>query len=409
MMNQMEAAGTLPHQLEIVLMVLLAKPQGGHRPIAILPAFYRLWMKIRRPLLEKWERQWHRPFFAMAEGQSPGDSVWRSAVLKEAAIGMGKQTATLLWDMKKAYEVISFDRLWREAKALGFPLVILRICLAMYASERYVRMNGMVQAAGRACRGMCAGCGAATTLIKVSYLRPLEVATEKIPRIRIKIFVDDLQLDQEDTEEDIVKFFPASAALVLKVIKEELGADIAEDKAVLIASNNNLATVLRAAIGEAAGKPAVLATKIGHRRHGRQGQADHGQGSHPQSPVGQGSQSGEEAQKAQPCCTHQGEAAGQDQPGAQERVRSPGHGHGQGRAPPFAEDGGGRHAAVLRGQVQAEDPSHQRGPHGCGCGRGCHALGQGGVALGQRAGGRSTPAHGAATGLGPKREEGHQA
>jgi hypothetical protein len=110
---------------------------------------------------------------------------------------------------------------------------------------------------------MCAGCGAATTLIKVSYLRPLEAATAKIPWIRIKIFVDDLQLDQEDTEEDILKYFPASAALVLKVIKDGLGADIAEDKAVLIASNNNLATKLRAEIGEAAGLPALLAKNLG--------------------------------------------------------------------------------------------------------------------------------------------------
>ncbi len=82
MLNAIEREGMLPYQMEIVLMVLLAKPQGGHRPIAILPAPHRLWMKIRRPLCEDWEKKRHRPFFAMAEGQEPGDSVWRSAVLK---------------------------------------------------------------------------------------------------------------------------------------------------------------------------------------------------------------------------------------------------------------------------------------------------------------------------------------
>ncbi len=59
-------------------------------------------MKIRRPLCEDWEKKWHRPFLAMAEGQEPGDSIWRSAVLKEAAVGAGDETATLLWDMTKA-------------------------------------------------------------------------------------------------------------------------------------------------------------------------------------------------------------------------------------------------------------------------------------------------------------------
>ena len=75
MLNAIEREGMLPYQMEIVLMVLLAKPQGGHRPIAILSALYRLWMKIRRPLCDDWEKKWHRPFFAMAEGQEPGDSV----------------------------------------------------------------------------------------------------------------------------------------------------------------------------------------------------------------------------------------------------------------------------------------------------------------------------------------------
>ena len=109
----------------------------------------------------------------MAEGQEPGDSVWRSAVLKEAAVGAGEEAATLLWDMKKAYEVVRYTDLIREAEALDFPLPILRICLAMYSAERYIRMNCIVEAAGGALRGMCAGCGAATTLIKLSYLRAL--------------------------------------------------------------------------------------------------------------------------------------------------------------------------------------------------------------------------------------------
>ena len=60
-LNCMEDTGQLPFQIEIVLMVLLAKPQGGYRPIAILPALYRLWMKIRRPHCEAWEKKGHRP------------------------------------------------------------------------------------------------------------------------------------------------------------------------------------------------------------------------------------------------------------------------------------------------------------------------------------------------------------
>ena len=70
-LNMIENKGELPSQAEVILTVLLAKPQGGFRPIAILPSIYRLWMKSRRPYCEQWERDWHRPFFAMVEGQEP--------------------------------------------------------------------------------------------------------------------------------------------------------------------------------------------------------------------------------------------------------------------------------------------------------------------------------------------------
>ena len=81
--------------------------------------------------------------------------------------------------------------------------------------------------------------------------------------IRIKIYVDDLQIDQEGTEAEILVSFPTAATTILKVLKDELGADIAEDKAALTASNNNLATALRKLIGKAAGAPTLLAKNLG--------------------------------------------------------------------------------------------------------------------------------------------------
>ena len=83
-----------------------------------------------------------------------------------------------------------------------------------------------------------------------------------IPRVRLKVFVDDLQLDQDDNETDLMRYFPKAAAAVLKMLKEDLKADVAEDKAALVASNQKLASKLRAAIGESTGKPAQVAKKL---------------------------------------------------------------------------------------------------------------------------------------------------
>ena len=132
---------------------------------------------------------------------------------------------------------------------MRYPMKLFRVHISMYSSDRYVRMNGMVKNAGAAGRGICAGCGAATTLIKVHYLRPFERTAWTIPRVRLRVFVDDLQLDHEGSETVILRHSPKAAAAVLNMLNEGLKADLAEDKAALVASSQKLAVKLRAAIG----------------------------------------------------------------------------------------------------------------------------------------------------------------
>jgi ribonuclease HI len=262
-MNTMEKLGRMPPQTEQLMIMLLAKPQGGYRPIGIFPSIYRLWMKIRRPICAEWERRWHRPFFGMAEGREPGDSVWRTAIRAEAAQRSNQAAATLMWDMVKAYEMIRYSHLVREAVAVGFPLTILKLNIRAYTMVRYISMRGMVLRCAAPKRGIGAGCGAATTLIKVNYLRPFTEANLRIPRLRLSIFVDDVELSQEGTEQDIIKEFPVAARIIKEVIEGDLDSAIAEDKAAVVASSAALAKKLRQQIGWAAGKPTEVAKNLG--------------------------------------------------------------------------------------------------------------------------------------------------
>ena len=93
--------------------------------------------------------------------------------------------------------------------------------------------------------------------------RPFEKTALSKPRVRLKVFVDDLQLDQEDSETDILRNFPKAAAAVPRMLKEELKADVVEDKAALVANNQKLAEKLRAAIGDSTGRPAQVAKNLG--------------------------------------------------------------------------------------------------------------------------------------------------
>ena len=51
--NHIETHGVWPGHIYYNIMVLMGKPAGGSRPIALMPMLYRLYTKIRRPYIIK--------------------------------------------------------------------------------------------------------------------------------------------------------------------------------------------------------------------------------------------------------------------------------------------------------------------------------------------------------------------
>eukprot|EP00973_Karenia_brevis_P004264 585696-Karenia_brevis.AAC.1 len=48
----------------------MGKPQGGTRPVALMPMRYRIWTKIRKPYIQMWERAHAGPSDAAVSGSS---------------------------------------------------------------------------------------------------------------------------------------------------------------------------------------------------------------------------------------------------------------------------------------------------------------------------------------------------
>ena len=63
-----EREGRWPRQVGIVVVVLLPKPDGGFRPIGLLPHLPRIWMRARRDEAKQWEVQCDRPYLYAGSG-----------------------------------------------------------------------------------------------------------------------------------------------------------------------------------------------------------------------------------------------------------------------------------------------------------------------------------------------------
>ena len=76
-LNQVEEKVAWPVQTLLSLIVLMGKPNGGVKPIALMPMLYRLWSKVRRVDIHVWDED-HTGFWDAA---IRGSSALRAAVV----------------------------------------------------------------------------------------------------------------------------------------------------------------------------------------------------------------------------------------------------------------------------------------------------------------------------------------
>ncbi len=254
----MEATGHLPMQLALVEMPMIEKTKGGHRAVATLVSLYRIWAKVRKPLLTQWELQNDRPYLAAGKGRSPQTSVWRQACHAEAAVESGYHSATLLWDLSSFFEAVRREPLWHRARRLGFPLPLLKVALCMYGSPRVLSLGGMLSAPIPADNGVLAGCGLAMALTRAYVIGPLDAVVENFgPRsalpARLDMYVDDLAVAAEGKMGQVVLRLANAAELLQEAIEGPLHCSIEVGKAAVVSSSKALTDILRNRFGKLAG------------------------------------------------------------------------------------------------------------------------------------------------------------
>eukprot|EP00973_Karenia_brevis_P049461 6862447-Karenia_brevis.AAC.1 len=70
----------------------MGKPQGGTRPIALMPMLYMIWTKIKKPYIQRWERGNAGPWDAAVEGSSALRAAFTSMFGNEVAYYRGEAT-----------------------------------------------------------------------------------------------------------------------------------------------------------------------------------------------------------------------------------------------------------------------------------------------------------------------------
>ena len=57
LLNMVEACGSWPTHILANTIILMGKPTGGSRPIALMPMLYRIWTKARKKQIQEWDSE----------------------------------------------------------------------------------------------------------------------------------------------------------------------------------------------------------------------------------------------------------------------------------------------------------------------------------------------------------------
>ena len=127
----------------------------------------RVWMRARIFIAKTWEAATGMPEILGGPGKGAQAAAFQTAMIAETANLDGDAFAAALLDLVKAFETVPHDVLVRAAHAKGYPLPLLRLCLAAYRLHRAIGVDGIYSRKILATRGITAGAGFAALELRL--------------------------------------------------------------------------------------------------------------------------------------------------------------------------------------------------------------------------------------------------
>ena len=96
-------------------------------------------------------------------------------------------------------------------------------------------------------RGVAPGCNWATTMVKVYCLEPFDSFTKIHPKIDLDVHIDDIQMAMANVKsrEALAAQLSDAADTMVEVVHVHIKADMAQQKAAVVASDAKLSPMLR--------------------------------------------------------------------------------------------------------------------------------------------------------------------
>ena len=246
-----ERVGSWTEAIQLVLIVLLPKNDGGLRPIGLFPTLIRVWMRARLYLTRAWETMHQIPEIYGGPSMGAFRASWNEGFMAEFAAGVRADFLQALVDLVKCFETVPHDELLAAAKARNLPLTVLRLSLAAYRLARSLGVDGVYSATVVATRGITAGSGFATTELRVILFDLIiEVRRRWTFAFRLTVYVDDLTLSSNGTPRQVLHTMLRALSFIVNALQERLRMQVAPKKSFSLAGRPSLSKALSGAMAK---------------------------------------------------------------------------------------------------------------------------------------------------------------
>jgi len=253
-----ELLGAWPTMINLVLIVLLPKTDGGRRPIGLFPAVIRVWGRARRNMAQRWEAAHAIPGIYGCSGMGAQRAAWQCAFRAENAGLSSRHFAEALLDLVKAFEKVPHQVLVAVASRLGFNLWLLRLSLASYRLPRAIGVQGTFSRCIVAARGITAGSCFATTELRLIMQEALVYTTRIWRSVIISLYVDDCTLEADGPGGRPEALVAGASGCIIRYLEDEMDLEVSVAKSVVVGSTARVAR--SAAAADSSGKLSAVAS-----------------------------------------------------------------------------------------------------------------------------------------------------